>query len=149
MVGSVDDEGGYTEETIYLGQGTGANTTNLEIGIVVEVDPIGMSLGELGESDCFLEFVTELVSNVLMFLVEEVEAFSSPRVGGGGVVVVSDGAAYDGRLFLRLSIIETGLLMKVLEGELGGSLFQTIVFCGGGVCSGSFFRNWNGMESLT
>ena len=55
-----------------------------------------MSLGELGESDCFLEFVTELVSNVLVFLVEEVEAFSSPRVGGGGVVVVSDGATYDG-----------------------------------------------------
>ena len=58
MVGGVEDEGGDTEETIYSGQGTGANTTDLEIGIVVEVGPVSMSLGELGEGDCFLEFVS-------------------------------------------------------------------------------------------
>ena len=106
-----------------MGAGTGANTTDLEVGIVVEVDPIGMALGELGESNCFLEFVTELVGNVLVFLMKEVEAFSSPRVGGGGVVVVSDGVTYDGRLFLRLSIIETGLLMKVFGGGTEGFSF--------------------------
>ena len=82
-----------------------------------------MSLGKLGEGDCFLELVTELVGNVLVFLMEEVEAFSSPRVGGGGVVVVSDGAAYGGQLFLRLSIVETGLLTKVFGRGTGGFSF--------------------------
>ena len=56
------------------------NTTDLEIGVVIKIDPIGMSLGELGEGDGFLEFVTEFVGNVLVFLMEKVEAFSSPRV---------------------------------------------------------------------
>ena len=119
-VGSVDDKGGDTEESIYSGQGTGMNTTDLEIGIVVEVDPVGMSLGELGEGNCFLELVTEFVGDVFMFLVKEVEAFSSPRVGGGGIVVVSDGAAYDGQLFLRISIVETRLGAKVFGRGTGG-----------------------------
>ena len=79
-----------------------------------------MSLGELGESNCFLEFVTELVSNVLVFFVEKVEAFSSPRVSGGRIVVVSDGAAYDGQLLLRLSIVKMGLGTKVFGRRTGG-----------------------------
>ena len=54
---------------------------------------------------------------------EEVEAFCPPRVSGGGVVVVSDGAAYDGQLFLRLSIVETGLLTKVFGRGTGGFSF--------------------------
>ena len=60
---------------------------------------------------------------VFVFFVEEVEALSSPRVSGGGVVVVSDGAAYDGQLFLRLSIVETGLLTKVFGRGTGGFSF--------------------------
>ena len=122
-ISGVDDERSNSKEAIYSGQGTGANTTDLEVGIVVEVDPVGMSLGELGEGDCFLEFVTKLVSDVFVFLMEEVEAFSSPRVSGGGVVVVSDRAAYDGRLFLRLSIVEMGLLAKVFGRGTGGFSF--------------------------
>ena len=58
VIGGVEDEGGDTEETIYLGQGTRTNTTDLEIGIVVKVDPVGMLLGELSEGNCFLEFVS-------------------------------------------------------------------------------------------
>ena len=54
---------------------------------------------------------------------EEVEAFSSPRVSGGGVIVIPDGAAYDGQLFLRLSIVETGLLTKVFGRGTGGFSF--------------------------
>ena len=115
VVGGVEDERGAAEEAIYSGQGTGTNTTNLEVGIVVEVDPVGVSLSELGEGDCFLEFVTEFVGNVFVFLVKEVEVFCSPRVGGGRVVVVSDGATYDGQLLLRLSIVETRLLAKCHE----------------------------------
>ena len=55
-----------------------------------------------------------------MFFVEEVEAFSSPRVCGGGVVVVLDGATYDGQLLLRLSIVETRLGTKVFGRGTGG-----------------------------
>jgi len=52
--------------------------------------------------------------------------------------VVVDEVAYDGQIFC-LSVIEVRLLTKVFGEELGGSLFQTIVFCGGGVCLGFSF----------
>ena len=58
MVSGVEDEGGDAEEAVYSGQGTGANTTNLEIGVVIEIGPVGMSLGELGEGDCLFELVS-------------------------------------------------------------------------------------------
>ena len=58
MVRGVDDKGGNSKESIYSGQGTGANTTNLEVGVVIEVDKVGMSLGELGEGDCLFELVS-------------------------------------------------------------------------------------------
>ena len=58
VIGGVEDKGGDTEESIYSGQGTGANTTDLKVCVIVKVDPIGVSLGELGEGDCFLELVS-------------------------------------------------------------------------------------------
>ena len=58
-----------------------------------------------------------------MFFVEEVEAFGSPRVSRGGVVIVSDGVTYGGRLLLRLSIVEMRLLMKVFGRRIGGFSF--------------------------
>ena len=58
-----------------------------------------------------------------MFFVKEVEAFYPPRVGGRGVVVISDGMTYDGGLLFRLSIVETRLLTKVFGRRTGGFSF--------------------------
>ena len=58
VVCGVKDKGGNAEESIYSGERAGTNMTNLEIGIVVEVDPVGMSLGELGEGNRLFEFVS-------------------------------------------------------------------------------------------
>ena len=82
-----------------------------------------------------------------MFLMEEVEVFGSPGVSRGGVIVVSDGATYGGQLFLHLSIVEMGLLIKVFGRRTGGFSFPNDRF----LWRRSLFRGflleweWNGV----
>jgi len=59
VIGDVEGKRGYTKQTIYLGTGTGADATNLEVGVVVEVDEVGVSLGETGECSGSVELCFE------------------------------------------------------------------------------------------
>ena len=54
-IGDIEGEGVSLSVAFYEGAGTGTDTTNLEIGIVVEVYEIGMSLGEAGEGSSSME----------------------------------------------------------------------------------------------
>ena len=58
MVSDIKNEGGSSPKTIYSGEGTGTNSLNLEIGIVVEEAEVSVSLGKLGKGNSFLEFVS-------------------------------------------------------------------------------------------
>ena len=48
-----------------MGARTGTDTANLEVGIVVEVYEVGVSLGEAGEGSSSMELCLELVDVVL------------------------------------------------------------------------------------
>ena len=71
-IGDIEGKGGSSVVTIDTGEGTGANTTNLEVGVVVEIDEVGMALGELGEGSGSVELCLELVHVVLVKLEEVV-----------------------------------------------------------------------------
>ena len=45
VVSDVESEGGSFPKAIYLGERTGAYTTDLEVGIIVEINPVGVTLG--------------------------------------------------------------------------------------------------------
>ena len=47
---------------------------NLEIGIIVEVDPVSVSLSKLSEGSSFLKLISEFDSVVVMKLVKVVGA---------------------------------------------------------------------------
>ena len=85
-----------------MGAGTRANTTNLEVGIVVEVYEVGMSLGEVGESSGLVELGFELVDIVFA----EFEKVIGPMNGGGmscgRVMIIVDEATYDGQIISSL-----------------------------------------------
>ena len=57
-----------------MGAGTGANTTNLEIGIFVKVYEVGVSLGEAGKGSSSMELCLELVDVVFSKFKEVVGA---------------------------------------------------------------------------
>ena len=49
VVGGVENEGGSSTISIYTGKRAWSDTTNLEVGVVVEVDPVSMLLGKGGK----------------------------------------------------------------------------------------------------
>ena len=54
-VGDIEGEGMSFSIAFYKRAGTRTDTTNLEVGIVVEVYEVGMSLGEAGEGSSSME----------------------------------------------------------------------------------------------
>ena len=79
-----------------MGAGTRTDTTNLEVGVVVEVDEVGMSLGESGKGGGSMKLCFELIDVVFAELEEVVGASDSGGVSRGGVMVIVDKATYDG-----------------------------------------------------
>ena len=101
-VGDIEGEGVSFSVAFYQRAGTGTDTTNLEVGVVVEVDEVGMSLGESGESSCSMEFCLELVDVVFSELEKIVGTADSGGVSHGRVMVIVDEVTYDGQIISSL-----------------------------------------------
>jgi hypothetical protein len=116
VIGDVEDEGGDTEQEIYSGEGTRAYTTNLEIGIVVEIDPVGVSLGKSGKGFGSVEFCFELVHVVFTELEEIVGTVNGGGVSRGRVMIIVDEATYDGQIISSLDsrdeVVDEGFWKK-------------------------------------
>ena len=98
-IGDIKSKGGSSVVTIDTGEGTGANTMDLEVGVVVEVDKVGMALGELSKGSCSFILFLESLFPLLTVMIEGEVVADSPGVSRGRVVVVVDEAAYDGQIF--------------------------------------------------
>jgi len=103
MVGDVDDEKGSSPKTVYARERTGANTTNLEVSIVVEVNEVGMSLSEFSKGGCSLKLLLESVLPLLSMVVESEVMSDSPGVSRRRVVIVVNEAAYGGQIISSLN----------------------------------------------
>ena len=82
--------------------GAGANTMNLEVGVVVEVDEVGMALGESGEGSGSVELCFELIHVVLAEFEKVVGASDGGGMSRGGVMIIVDEATYDGQIISSL-----------------------------------------------
>jgi hypothetical protein len=115
-VGDVEGEGVSFSIAFYKGAGTGANTTNLEVGVVVEVNEVGVSLGELSKGGCSFILLLESLFPLLTVMIEGEVMADSPGVGRGGVVVVVDEATYDGQIISSLDnrdeVVDEGFWKK-------------------------------------
>jgi len=67
-------------------------STDLKVGVVVEVDPVGVSLGELGEGSGFLKLSFELVNIAFSKLKEVIGTSNGRGVSHGRVMVIMDEA---------------------------------------------------------
>jgi len=115
-VGDIEGEGMSFSIAFYKRAGTRTDTTNLEVGIVVEVDEVGVSLGELSKGSCsFILFLESLLPLLAVMIKGEVMA-DPAGVGRGGVVVVVDEAAYDGKIISSLrnrdEVVDEGFWKK-------------------------------------
>ena len=75
---------------------------NLEVGVVVEVDEVGMALGELGKGSCLMKLSFELIDVVFAELEKIVGAADGRGVSRGRVMVIVDEATYDGQIISSL-----------------------------------------------
>ena len=101
-IGDIEGKGGSSVVTIDTGKGTGANTTDLEVGVVVEIDKVGMALGELSKGSCSFILLLESFFPLLTVMIKGEVMADSPGVGRGRVVVVVDEAAYGGQVISSL-----------------------------------------------
>ena len=85
-----------------MGAGAGAYTTDLEVGIVIEIDPVGVSLGKLGKGSGSVELCFELVHVVLAEFEKIIGASDGRGVSRGRVMVIMDEATYDGQVISSL-----------------------------------------------
>ena len=99
-----------------MGAGSRADATNLEVGIVVEVYEVGMSLGQAGEGSGSVELGLELIDVVLAELKEVVGTADRRGVCRGGVMVIVDKATYDGQFISSLDsrdeVVDEGFWKK-------------------------------------
>ena len=103
VVGGVDNKRGSSPETIYSRDGTGMYTVNLEIGVIVEVDEIGVSLSEFSKGSSSFELFLESILPLLSVIIEGEVVSNSPGVSRRRVVVIVDEATYGGQTILSLS----------------------------------------------
>ena len=73
-VGDVEGKGVSLPIAFYEGAGTWADTTNLEVGVVVKVYEVGVSLGEAGKGSSSMELCLKLVHIVFSKFEEVVGA---------------------------------------------------------------------------
>ena len=99
-----------------MGAGSRANSSNLEVGIVVEVDEVCVSLGESGECSSSEELCLELVYVVLSKLKEVVGTADGRGVSRGRVMIIVDEATYDGQIISSLGnrdeVVDEGFWKK-------------------------------------
>ena len=95
---------------------TRANTTNLKVSVVVKIDEVGMSLGELSKGSCSFVFLLESFFPLLTVMIEGEVMANSPGMSRGRVVVVVDEAAYGGQIISSLGnrdeVVDEGFWMK-------------------------------------
>jgi len=85
---------------IYSGEGTGAYTTNLEVGVVIEIDEVGVSLGKFGKGSGLFKLLFEFVFPLLSMVVESPMMSHPPSMSSGGVMIIMDEATMMGNYFL-------------------------------------------------
>ena len=89
---------------------------NLEVGVVVEIDEVGMALGESGKGSSSVELCLELIHVVLAKFEEIVGTADGGVVSHGRVVIIVDKATYDGQIISSLDsrdeVVDEGFWKK-------------------------------------
>ena len=99
-----------------MGKGTRAYSTDLEVCVIVEVNPVGVSLGELSKGGCLFILLLESLFPLLTVMFKSEVVANSPGVSRRRVVVVVDEAAYDGQITSSLNsrdeVVDEGFWKK-------------------------------------
>ena len=92
------------------------DATNLEVGIVVKVDEVCVSLSEVGKSLGSMELGLELIDVVVVKLEEVVGTADAGGVSHGRVMIIVDETTYDGQIISSLGnrdeVVDEGFWKK-------------------------------------